>query len=368
MPWEYFIGLMSGTSMDGIDAAVVAFDDAEIRLVAALNHPWPEDLAARLQALARPGADTVDHLGATDSEAGETFAQAARAVMAEAGLAASRVRAIGSHGQTIRHRPQGPSPFTLQIGDPTRIAEGCGVTTVADFRRRDIAAGGEGAPLVPAFHAAVFRHATEHRVVLNIGGIANITVLPALGRVVGFDTGPGNRLLDDWSQLHTGRPYDEAGTWGATGTPSAALLDALLADPYFDRSPPKSTGTEHFNLEWVRRLAPGLPDLAPADAQASFAELTARTVASAIERHAPATDRLLVCGGGSHNEDLMARIGFRLPSLSVETTTDHGVDADWVEAMAFAWLARETLENRPGNLPEVTGAKGPRVLGAIYPA
>ena len=290
--------------------------------------------------------------------------------MAEAGVAHRQVKAIGSHGQTVRHRPQGRLAFSLQIGDPSRIAERTGITTVADFRRRDIAAGGEGAPLVPAFHAALFRRPGEARAVLNVGGIANLTLLPGDpgAQISGFDTGPGNRLLDDWIRRHHGQDYDARGAWAATGQVEATLLEALLADPYFVRPPPKSTGTEHFNLAWAERSLPQLATLNREDVQATFAELTARSIgAAAAPARACRPSACWCVAGAATTMHLMERIATAARGMQVETTDAHGIDADWVEAMAFAWLARETLAGRPGNLPAVTGAQGPRVLGGIYP-
>jgi len=371
MSSELFIGLMSGTSLDGIDAALVAFEEGyPPRLLQACGFPWPADLEAELRTLTRPGDNEIARLGEADAWAGEVLAQAALDLCARAGVGPARIKAIGSHGQTVRHGPHARHPYTVQIGDPSRLAELTGITTVADFRRRDMAAGGQGAPLAPAFHAAIFRHPAEHRAVLNLGGIANISLLPAgNGSVTGYDTGPGNRLLDDWIFQQRSQRYDARGAWAASGRVVPELLDALLADPYFRAPPPKSTGTEHFNLTWVERLAPGLlSNTPPVDVQATLAELTARSVADALERVDIPVTGLLLCGGGSHNEYLIDRLRALLPTLRIQPTSVEGVDPDWVEAMAFAWLARETLAGRSGNLPEVTGADGPRVLGGIYPA
>ncbi len=269
-------------------------------------------------------------------------------------------RAIGSHGQTVRHRPQGPAPFTLQIGDPNQIAEITGIVTVADFRRRDLAAGGEAAPLVPPFHASVFGSDTEHRAVLNLGGIGNITILDPLS---GFDTGPGNALLDAWCEQHTGKPFDDAGGWALGGAVISDLLNKLLADPYLHRMPPKSTGKEHYNPTWLRALLD--PGSAPRDVQRTLVEFTARSAVDAVHRWAPAVRRLLVCGGGRLNRLLMRRLA-ELSRCAVETTDDHGWNGDAIEAAAFAWLAHRRLNLEPGNVPRVTGAAGPRILGAVY--
>ncbi|MFW6094666.1 MAG: anhydro-N-acetylmuramic acid kinase, partial [Pseudomonadota bacterium] len=273
-------------------------------------------------------------------------------------------------GQTVRHRPSGREPFTLQIGDPNRIVEICGITTVADFRRRDLAAGGQGAPLVPLFHAALFRTTSENRAVLNLGGIGNFTFLPAAASapVTGFDTGPGNALMDDWTLQKRQEPYDPQGEWAASGEVDETLLARLLSDPYLSTPPPKSTGREHFNLSWLNeqldRHLQGRP-VAEQDVQATLCAFTAETVARALESWGGAVDRMVVCGGGRHNRALLAAIAARV-DCPVETSEDHGVDGDSIEAAAFAWLAHQTLNGQPGNEPTVTGARGPRVLGAVY--
>ena len=368
-----FVGLMSGTSADGIDAALVRFDavgHCELQLGRAF--PWEPALRQRLVELGQGGAlQSLEELGTLDVRIGEAFADAARQLLAEAGVAAADVRAIGSHGQTVRHRPTGARldgryPFTMQIGDGNVIAERCGITTVADFRRRDVAAGGQGAPLLPALHAAVLRDDSEDRAVLNLGGIANLTLLPATGDVRGFDTGPANALMDAWCERELGRPYDAGGAFAARGHVDPELLVRLLDEPWFALPPPKSTGREFFHLGWLQSRLAG--NEAAADVQATLLELSAVTVADALRAQQPRTRRLLACGGGVHNPRLLQRIGEHLPGTAVESTATHGIDPDFVEAMGFAWLARQTLAGRPGNLPGVTGAIGPRVLGAIHPA
>lgn len=364
-----YLGLISGTSADGIDAALVELEPRP-RVLAAATYPYPEPLRESLVALiARQRMPSgIEELGILDASVGVCFAEAALALLAAAGVPASAVRAVGSHGQTISHRPNAQPPHTWQIGDPARIAERTGIPTVADFRRRDVAAGGQGAPLVPAFHAACFRSAEEDRAVLNLGGIANLTVLPAAASVIGFDCGPGNALMDEWTRRHLGQPYDRDGDWAASGRVDAGLLATLLADPFLARPPPKSTGREYFNLCWLSDRMPGLGALDPADVQATLLEFTARSSADAILRHAANSRRILVCGGGGRNARLMDRLTALLAPRIVESTAAHGIDPDFVEAAAFAWLAAATLAGRPGNLPEVTGARGPRILGAIYPA
>ena len=367
---ELYLGLMSGTSADGIDAALVRFDGNHDALQAHVLHAvtvaWDEALRARLIALGQGGAlESLDALGELDVRVGEAFAQAAGALLQQARIAPGQVRAIGSHGQTIRHRPHAVHPFTLQIGDANVIAERTGIATVADFRRRDVAAGGQGAPLLPALHAALLHAADEHRAVLNLGGIANLTLLPQQGAVHGFDTGPANALLDAWCERHTGRRFDAGGAWAATGAVHHALLARLLDDPWFAAPAPKSTGREHFHLAWLQQRLDG--ETSAADVQATLTELTARSIADALLAAQPHTQRLLACGGGVHNPLLLARLAAHLPQMAIESTAAHAIDPDHVEAVGFAWLARQTLLGLPGNLPAVTGARGARVLGAIYP-
>ncbi|MFC4727386.1 anhydro-N-acetylmuramic acid kinase [Coralloluteibacterium thermophilus] len=366
-PAPLYLGLISGTSADGIDAALVRFGARPV-LVAARTVPYvPELHAAVLAHSQQDGRIDLDTLGELDVRIGHAFADAALALLETAGVAPSAVVAIGSHGQTLRHRVLPPWPFSMQVGDAAVLAERTGIATVADFRRRDVAAGGHGAPLMPAFHAAVLAHPEEPRAVLNLGGIGNLTLLPPAGPVRGFDTGPANGLMDAWCQRHTGAGYDAGGAWAASGSIDDGLLDALLAEPWFALPPPRSTGRDQFHLGWLETHLRGAVR-APADVQATLCELSARTVADALRREQPGTARLLVCGGGVHNRTLMARLAAHLPDVEVASTAAFGLDPDFVEAMGFAWLARETLAGRPGNRPEVTGARGPRVLGAIHPA
>ncbi|WP_406565640.1 anhydro-N-acetylmuramic acid kinase [Marinobacter fonticola] len=352
--------------MDGIDAVLVSFRSDALLIHATYTLPYSDTLRQRLTRACLNHA-TPDEIGELDHELGLLFSQAARGVMEEAGMSAEQVAAIGSHGQTLRHQPLGQSPFTLQIGDPNIIVEHTGVTTVADFRRRDLAAGGQGAPLVPAFHQAYFG-GTESRCIVNIGGIANITWLPADNerQALGFDTGPGNALLDAWCQNQTGRPLDENGHWAKTGEINEALLKDMLSDAYFEREAPKSTGKERFNIAWVETVIARHPDVSAADIQCTLVELTARSIAMQLphEEHL----KLFVCGGGTRNSFLMQRLQNALPSTPIETTQALGLDPQWVEGVAFAWLAMRTLDKAPGNLPAVTGASGDRILGAIYQA
>ena len=362
---DRFIGLISGTSMDGIDAVIASFGPSGMQLLAKREHPYPDELQRALQqAMQNPAACDIDQVGTLDRRVGESFRDAALAVIDAAGLAASDIAAIGSHGQTLRHRPDAAAAFSLQVGDPATIAIGTGITTVADFRRADIAAGGQGAPLVPPFHQWLFGGG-DGRIVLNIGGIANITVLGTATRPAsGFDTGPGNTLLDRWSQRHRAKPFDRNGDWAASGRVETDLLERLLGDDYFDLAPPKSTGFEHFNLAWL--LERGADRYPPENVQATLAELTARSIAAAIDEYGRQVDEVLVCGGGAHNADLMRRLKARLRGVPVASTAGAGLDPDWVEATAFAWLAMRTLEGRSGNLPSVTGASRKVVLGAIH--
>ncbi|MFY2762707.1 anhydro-N-acetylmuramic acid kinase [Arenimonas sp. MALMAid1274] len=362
-----FLGLISGTSVDGIDAALVAFDPAP-RLLFGRTYPMPADLAADVLSLSQVQARiTLDEAGRLDTRLGQAFAAVALRAIADSGLDRSRVRAIGSHGQTLRHDPRGAAPFTQQYGDASVIAEATGLTTVADFRRRDVAAGGQGAPLMPAFHAAVMRSADEDRAILNLGGIANLTLLPRDGEVRGFDTGPANGLMDAWCQRHRGQSYDRDAAFAREGRIDPGLLARLLDDDYFVLPPPKSTGRDQFQLAWVEARLPGTP-ASPADVQATLCELSAVTIARALDQTLPGARRLLACGGGVHNPLLMQRLAEHLPGVQVGSTASLGLDPDFIEAAGFAWLARETLAGRPGNLPSVTGARGPRVLGAIHPA
>ncbi len=368
MTADLFLGLISGTSADGIDAVLMRFDPC-LEQVAGRTFPYPEDLRAAILGISQScDSTTLDMLGELDAAIGEAFAEAALALLDSAAIPAHWVAAIGSHGQTLRHRPRAALPFTLQVGDPHRIAERCGVTTVADFRRRDVAAGGQGAPLVPGLHAALFSSPDEDRAVLNLGGIGNLSLLPRSGDVQGFDTGPANGLLDAWALRCRGLGFDQHGAFAREGSICPELLDALLDDSYFAQPPPKSTGRDHFHLAWLQERLLRFP-ASDADVQATLVALSARSIADALRGAQPATARVLACGGGVHNPALMEALTERLgPACRLETTASHGLDPDFVEAAAFAWLARETLAGRAGNVASATGAAGPRVLGAIIPA
>jgi anhydro-N-acetylmuramic acid kinase len=364
---------MSGTSVDAIDAALVQVDDSGAALLNTHQHVIPAAVREQVAAISHQGPDEIERLGRLDRELGTLFAEATCALLTSAGREAGEIRAIGSHGQTIRHRPPsggnvGDQAFTLQIADPNTIAEQAGITTVADFRRRDVAAGGEGAPLAPAFHSTAFSRKGVNRAVVNIGGIANVSLLQGQTLRAGFDTGPGNTLLDQWIARHRGKTYDRNGLWSAGGTVNNGLLNRLLNHPYFDKRGPRSTGREDFNLSWLDHALSGGESPAPQDVQATLAELTATGILQGIESTDLAIEEVYVCGGGAHNTDLMARMQRLLGSRLVATTENLGMHPDWVEAATFAWLAHQTLEGLAGNAPVVTGASGARVLGGIYPA
>jgi anhydro-N-acetylmuramic acid kinase len=360
-----YVGVITGTSVDGLDLALLEIG-SRIRFAASETIALPDDLRDELISLGQPGQNEIDRLGAADARLGSAIGVAVNGLLEDAGIDRRAISAIGSHGQTVRHRPDTAAAFTMQIGDPNRITEATGITCVADFRRRDMAAGGQGAPLVPPFHAALFGGSGERRIILNIGGISNVTVLPAdpCEAITGFDTGPGNCLMDGWISHCRSMPYDRDGEWAREGSPSPTLLAAMLADPYGPRPPPKSTGREYYNLDWLSRH-PEAHQLSEVDVQATLLEFTARSIADAVGRWGGRPERLLVCGGGRHNRLLMERLAQLTPCM-VETTDAQGVDGDALEAGAFAWLAHQTLAALPGNAPGVTGASGERVLGGIY--
>lgn len=364
---DIYIGIMSGTSLDGIDVAAIDFNQ-NFKILATHSEAIPDAIKKEILQLTQPNPNEIDLMGKVDIKLGKLFAQATNSLLANAKLAKESIKAIGSHGQTIRHRPE--LNFTLQIGDANTIAEHTGITTVSDFRRRDMAAGGQGAPLVPAFHNTALRHKSKDRILLNIGGMANITYLPCdrNKEILGFDTGPGNVLMDAWIHKNKSLNYDQDGAWARTGNCIPLLLNTLLQLPYFQEPPPKSTGREQFHLEW---LTPQLDNQnqSPQDVQATLLELTALTAANAIKEHVTSSDfELLVCGGGSRNSALMERLSQLLPDNPVSTTDTIGIDADWMEAAAFAWLAKRCIQGETGNSTDVTGAQGERILGAIYQA
>ncbi|MGE8404138.1 MAG: anhydro-N-acetylmuramic acid kinase [Delftia tsuruhatensis] len=371
---RYCIGLMSGTSLDGVDGVLVDFAEGTQVLWHA-SRGFDAALRAELLALNTPdGRDELHRAALAANALARSYAEVVRELLQATGLAPAQIAAIGAHGQTVRHRPQmfDGTGYTLQLNSPALLAELSGVAVVADLRSRDVAAGGQGAPLVPAFHQGVFGRPGETVLVLNIGGIANLSVLAGDGTVLGFDCGPGNALMDGWCQAHTGQPYDDGGQWAATGQVLPALLDRLLDEPFLQQPPPKSTGRDLFHADWLAghlsASATSPADARPADVQATLTEFTARACAGAVQRFGRGGGELLVCGGGAFNTQLMQRIAALLPGVAVDTTAARGLPPQQVEAAAFAWLARQALLGLPGNLPAVTGARGPRILGAIHPA
>ncbi|WP_298184581.1 anhydro-N-acetylmuramic acid kinase [uncultured Pseudomonas sp.] len=360
-----YLGVMSGTSLDGLDIALVE-QDHSTRLIGTRYLPMPDQLRCTLLSLCASGPDELARAAIAEQQWVQLAAQGINELLAQHNIEASSVRAIGSHGQTVRHEPT--RGFSIQIGNPALLVELTGISVVSDFRRRDVAAGGQGAPLVPAFHDALFAHPNSTRAILNIGGFSNLSLLAPDRPVHGFDCGPGNVLLDAWIQRHQGLAYDQDGQWAASGSVQPLLLHALLGDPYFQTQGPKSTGRELFNIAWLDQHLQSQPAFAAADVQATLLELTAISISEALKAAQQNTEMLLVCGGGAHNRTLMRRLAQLLPNSQVSSTDVHGVPADWVEAMAFAWLAHCCLEGIAANRPSVTGAQGLRVLGAIYPA
>lgn len=364
----YFIGLMSGTSMDGIDAVLVDFSNNQIELIATHTLEIPAHILNNLHRLCSPNSDEINIMGRTDRAMGLLFAQAVNELVDRAGIDKSAVIAIGSHGQTIRHMPNLEQGFTLQIGDPETIAVETDINVIADFRRKDIALGGQGAPLVPAFHHASFAQKDCHRFILNIGGIANITYLNGDSEaVIGFDTGPGNTLMDAYINQELQRPFDESGQWAASGNTDPAFLKQLLSHPYFALDYPKSTGRELFNQAWLEQQLANFSHLQPADIQSTLLDLTCHSIANDIQAIAK-NGEVFVCGGGALNSELMKRLKQLLPQLSLSTTSDIGIDPKWVEGIAFAWLAMRHALGKTGNLPAVTGAKRAAILGNFYSA
>lgn len=362
---------MSGTSLDGVDGVLADFSlPAAPRVIAHAGQPFPPELRAELLALNTPGTSELHRAALAGNALARVYAQVVGQLLTDTATAASQVRAIGAHGQTVRHRPQqfDGTGYTLQLNQPALLAELTGIDVVADFRSRDVAAGGQGAPLAPFFHQALFARPEAPVGVLNIGGISNLTLLRPGSALLGFDCGPGNALMDHWCQRHTGQAYDDGGAWAAGGRVLPALLAALLAEPYFGRAPPKSTGRDLFHTQWLQTYLQPFASAAPADVQATLAELTASACAADVLRHAGALRELIVCGGGALNTHLMARLQALLPQASVRSSAERGLPPLQVEATAFAWLARKTVLREKLALESATGARGARVLGAVYPA
>ena len=367
---DLYIGLMSGTSLDGIDGVLADFSGPRLRITHHASAAFAPALRAELLALNTPGDNELHRAALAGNALSRAYAEVVHTLLQRSGHPASAIRAIGAHGQTVRHRPQefDGTGYTLQLGNPALLAELTGITVVADLRSRDVAAGGQGAPLVPAFHQGVFGRPDETVLVLNIGGISNLSVLGADGSVLGFDCGPGNALMDHWCQQHTGQPFDKDGAWAATGRVLPGLLAALLREPYLHKAPPKSTGRDLFNPAWLAAHLQPFAQATAADVQATLTEFTASASAICANSYLNNSKTLAVCGGGALNGQLMQRLQAACPPLRVVTTDALGLPALQVEAAAFAWLARQALNGAPGNLPSVTGAVGPRVLGAVYPA
>ncbi len=363
-----YIGLISGTSVDSVSAVLVEFSDTRATLRAHYTQAIPSALKQQILEFIEPGDNEIDRMCQLDRQLGELFATAALNLLSKANVPKVDVIAIGSHGQNIRHRPTLATPFTLQIADPNTIAQLTGITTVADFRRKDVSLDGQGAPLAPAFHHAFMRSDKIDRIVLNLGGIANITLLPhdSTQSIIGFDTGPASGLLDAWISQEKNLPYDDNGQWAVSGTVDEELLKKLLADPYFNQAPPKSTGKEYFNLSWLKKFLSS-EKYKPENIQRTLLELTAESIVRAIHDFSDfKSGEIIVCGGGVHNKFLLQRLAKLAAPLSVKSSAEIGIDPDWVEAMAFAWFAKNTLEKKPSNLPSVTGASRLAVLGGIY--
>ncbi len=370
-----FIGLMSGTSLDGVDGVVVAFNDLpSLAVHAHVHRAFPAEFAAELLALNTPGSNELHRASLASNAVAKAYAEVVKALLESADVNPSEVVAIGAHGQTVRHCPGAFDGigYTLQLCNGALLAELTGVDVIADFRSRDVAAGGQGAPLVPAFHRAAFGRDNDNLAVLNLGGISNLSVLAADGTTVGLDCGPGNVLMDHWCAIHRGEPFDRDGAWAASGSVDQALLGVMQSDAYFSLPAPKSTGRDLFSQAWLKQCLNQMTAagkvLHPVDVQTTLTELTAWCSQQSMARYAPDASRLLVCGGGAYNAELMRRLAQRLPHLPIHSTETEGLAADQVEAVAFAWLASAWVDRRAGNLPAVTGARGPRILGALYPA
>ncbi|GAB2929710.1 anhydro-N-acetylmuramic acid kinase [Hafnia psychrotolerans] len=362
-----YIGVMSGTSLDGVDVVLAAIDERMVAQQASHLHPMPVEIKNAILGMCQGQKVTLAQVGELDTRLGILFGEAVLALLEKTGISADEVTAIGCHGQTVWHQPKGEATFSMQLGDNNRIAAITGITTVGDFRRRDMAYGGQGAPLVPAFHQALLADTVERRMILNIGGIANLSLLLPGQPIRGYDTGPGNMLMDAWIWRHRALPFDKNAEWANQGRVNLTLLQQMLSDPYFAEPAPKSTGREYFNIAWLEKQLSRMHELPPEDVQSTLAELTSVSIAEQVQL-AGGSDRLMVCGGGARNPLVMARLSAMLPGTEVCTTDTFGISGDDMEALAFAWLAFRTLSGKSGNLPSVTGACRETVLGAIYPA
>ena len=360
---QYFIGLMSGTSLDGVDAVLCEFDSNGSRMLASQHLPYPDDMKQAILALQDCSENELDKSAQLANRLSQIYAQTIQQLLSAAGFDPQQISAVGSHGQTIRHKPE--LAYTLQLQNPALLAELSGIDIVADFRSRDIAAGGQGAPLVPAFHQAVFSHPEKNRVIVNIGGIANLTILFPHQRLIGFDSGPGNMLMDMWAHHHIQQAFDADGAWASSGQVDKDLLDDMLAEPFLKLTPPKSTGRDLFNYGWLQGILKQR-DISAVDVQRTLLEFTSITISHAIQQYAQACDEIYLCGGGAYNRALVENLRQKLHPVKIAASDDLGVPVNWVEAYAFAWLARQTKLGLAGNVPSVTGASGERVLGAVY--
>jgi len=373
---DLYIGLMSGTSIDGIDAALIDLSNHQFKLVANLYQPYPDAVKTSLSNIIQNKQFSAADYASLDSELAMLNANAVNTLIKNSKCDSNKIKAIGYHGQTIFHEPEGKNPNSIQLGDPNVLAANTDITVVADFRRMDMAVGGQGAPLAPGFHQFLFQETSQtksqHSAILNVGGIANLTILPAESQqpITGFDTGPGNCLLDEWIQQENNQPFDKNGDWARQGKLNEDVLTVLLNDPYFLKCPPKSTGREYFNLAWISERCKqkniDTASLSAQDIQTTLASLSAITIARAVAEHAPQTQQVYVCGGGAHNQFLLELLQAQLGDVSLATTSELGLDPDWVEACAFGWLAQQRINNNPANVPSVTGASKPVVLGVVY--
>ena len=361
-----YIGVMSGTSVDAVDVVIISLNDNSQQMIGSYSQAFDAQVREDILSLCQPGHDEIERLGKLNTQLGIFYGESVNKCLSENHIDASEIKAIGLHGQTIRHRPNQSLPFTLQAGDPSIVVHLTGILTVADFRRRDMAAGGQGAPLAPAFHEAFFSHPQETRAIVNAGGLSNISILEPGAAVMGYDCGPGNCLMDGWISRQQGLPFDKGGEWAGQHTPDQSLLDHLLAHPFFKRPPPKSTGREEFNMPWLDSILDDFPDLTAGVVQSTLLDLTARSIADSIAQHPKNIDAIYLCGGGAYNRELIRRLA-SMTQCNVGSTSLLGIEPQWVECCGFAWLAKNALHTQPTKLQSVTGANEATTLGAIYP-